>query len=157
MTFHLYLQFQSTTTKYIPVFFCFPLHICNSFLQQWETWLPLVFCIVWSVILYVTNLTWLLHCRTKIPILPNTGFDIPSWAAVIHLNTPPPKPWAPPSTSACFSNPAWVTPDCPHSAWALTPQIKCFNQAFVPRIIRDYYKQLYANKMDNLQEMDRFL
>ena len=24
-------------------------------------------------------------------------------------------------------------------------------------IIRDYYKQLYDNKMDNLEEMDRFL
>ena len=24
-------------------------------------------------------------------------------------------------------------------------------------IIRDYYKQLYADKMDNLQEMDKFL
>ena len=23
------------------------------------------------------------------------------------------------------------------------------------RIIRDYYKQLYANKMDNLEEMDK--
>ena len=23
--------------------------------------------------------------------------------------------------------------------------------------IRDYYKQLYANKMDNLEEMDQFL
>ena len=25
------------------------------------------------------------------------------------------------------------------------------------KIIRDYYKQLYANKMDSLKEMDRFL
>ena len=24
-------------------------------------------------------------------------------------------------------------------------------------IIRDYYKQVYANKMDNLEEMDKFL
>ena len=25
------------------------------------------------------------------------------------------------------------------------------------RIIRDYYQQLYANKMDNLEEMEKFL
>ena len=31
------------------------------------------------------------------------------------------------------------------------------NNAEIQGIIRDYYKQLYGNKMDNLKEMDRFL
>ena len=30
------------------------------------------------------------------------------------------------------------------------------DNAEIQRIIRDYYEQLYGNKMDNLQEMDRF-
>ena len=29
--------------------------------------------------------------------------------------------------------------------------------AEIQRIIRDYYKQLYANKMDSQEEMDKFL
>ena len=29
--------------------------------------------------------------------------------------------------------------------------------AEMQRIMRDYYKQLYANKMDNLEEMGKFL
>ena len=29
--------------------------------------------------------------------------------------------------------------------------------AEIQRIMRDFYKQLYANKMDNLEEMDKFL
>ena len=31
------------------------------------------------------------------------------------------------------------------------------DDAEMQRIIRDYYEQLYGNKMDNLEEMDRFL
>ena len=31
------------------------------------------------------------------------------------------------------------------------------DNAEILRILRDYYKQLYANKMDNLEEMDKFL
>ena len=27
----------------------------------------------------------------------------------------------------------------------------------IQRILRDYYEQLFGNKMDNLKEMDRFL
>ena len=31
------------------------------------------------------------------------------------------------------------------------------DHAEIRRIIRDYYKQLYGNKLDNLEEMERFL
>ena len=31
------------------------------------------------------------------------------------------------------------------------------DMAEIQWIMRDYYKQLYVNKMDNLEEMDKFL
>ena len=31
------------------------------------------------------------------------------------------------------------------------------DNAEIQRIIKDYYEQLYDNKIDNLEEMDRFL
>ena len=31
------------------------------------------------------------------------------------------------------------------------------DNAEIQRILRDYYEQLYGSKMDNLEEMDRFL
>ena len=31
------------------------------------------------------------------------------------------------------------------------------DKAEIQRVIRDYYEQLYNNKVDNLEEMDRFL
>ena len=31
------------------------------------------------------------------------------------------------------------------------------DNAEIQRILRDYYEQLFGNKMDNLKEMDRFL
>ena len=34
---------------------------------------------------------------------------------------------------------------------------KLQDTAEIQSILKDYYKQLYANKMDNLEEMDKFL
>ena len=39
----------------------------------------------------------------------------------------------------------------------LEMQKEKFQQTIKKYKIRDYYEQLYANKMDNLKEMDRFL
>ena len=35
--------------------------------------------------------------------------------------------------------------------------VLCTSQTEVQRIIRYYYQQLYANKMESLEEMDKFL
>ena len=37
-----------------------------------------------------------------------------------------------------------------------TGEVTTYN-AEIQRITRDYYEQLYGNKMNNLEEMDRFL
>ena len=43
--------------------------------------------------------------------------------------------------------------------YVLTAAVPVLQRGIVPlqRIIRDYYQQLYANKMDNVEEMDKFL
>ena len=42
-------------------------------------------------------------------------------------------------------------------AWPLHKDDMQIHEVFHIFIIRDYYQQLYANKMDNLDEMDKFL
>ena len=37
----------------------------------------------------------------------------------------------------------------------LTPKIKLY--VYIQRIVRKYYEQLYANRLDNPDEMDKFL
>ena len=43
--------------------------------------------------------------------------------------------------------------------YVLTAVVHDLQRGIVPlqRVIRDYYQQLYANKMDNMEEMDKFL
>ena len=45
----------------------------------------------------------------------------------------------------------------PDSVWEVEKGEVTTDTAEIKRIMRDYYKQLYANKMDNLEEMDTFL
>ena len=39
----------------------------------------------------------------------------------------------------------------------ITEEIKKEINTEIQRILRDYYQQLYANKMDNVEEMEKFL
>ena len=63
------------------------------------------------------------------------------------------KEMANPLHHSCLGNPM------DRGAWrAIVHEVaKSWTRLSNIRIIRDYYKQLFANKMDNLEEMDKFL
>ena len=49
------------------------------------------------------------------------------------------------------SNSQWINILCKKEITYIPGELKNYMQ------VRDYYKQLYVNKMDNLEEMDKFL
>ena len=51
----------------------------------------------------------------------------------------------------------WVVPVHRPQASSIVHRTWTGDSFHIQRLIRDYYQQLYANKMDNVEEMDKFL
>lgn len=72
-------QFQSNTTKLIPVFFL--LHIYNSLLWQWKTWLPFssIYLLIGSVLPMYNQFPFLLPPLHKDDLLPCSDSHTLRW------------------------------------------------------------------------------